>query len=520
MSEPNATPQQSQEPQRSGAKLGEASRRRLAIQVAGSTSALLITAIILMVNYLGFRHYTRFDWTQQALFTLSPKSIEVLKGLSTDVDLYLFMSRGEPNFADTEELLKRYQATTDRLRVRYVDPVREEAEYRMLAQRYDMTAGEDQEVVAVVTAGDKRWSVKRDDMLAWDYGSVGAQDGEQMDVKAEQALTGAIVQVVSGRATKLCVTKGHGEWSLDEGSERSLDGLKNALKHDNVEWEAIETLGKTSFPTTCDAVFVLGPLGRFTEGESAALVDYLRKGGNALLALDPVIERDEIQATGLEESMRELGVRIDQTLVVETNPAQLVTQNALEFVVTAFGSHTTTTPMVDRGKVLLAMARGVDATEAGGADIVMRTSVEAYGETNIGQVQTGTEPARDSSDMAGPISLAVATRVSSAQDIAADPEGDASAKKTGGRLIVIGDSDWLQQEVLEIPVFDNDYLAGAFTGWLAERPAMIALPPKKAKVGYISFTQDDVMSVMFRVVILLPGAAFLFGVAVWLNRRA
>lgn len=493
-------------------RAGDASRRRIAVQVAGSTSALLITMIVLMLNYLGFRHYTRFDWTSQGLFTLSAKSVEVLKRLSQDVDIYIVMRRGEPNFADTEELLKRYQATTDRVRVHYVDPDREQAEYRMLAQRFGLTGGEDEEVAAVVTSGEKRWNVKRDDMLAWDYGSVGAQEGEQIDVKAEQALTGAVVQVVSGRPTKLCVTRGHGEWSLEEASERSLVGLQSALKHDNVAWEVIDTIGKTALPSNCDAVYVLGPMQPFSEAEANAIAAYLHKGGNALLALDPVIERDEVQPTGLEEMARELGVRIDQTLVIETDPGHLPGQNALEFLVTAFGEHATTRPLIGAGRVLFAMARGVDAAEVGGAEIVLRSSPESYAETNVAQLQTGTAPERDSSDMGGPISLAVAVRVGDAD---ANPE-----KKTGGRLMVMGDSDWIQQELLEVPVFANDFLASAFTGWLAERPALIAVPAKKAKVGYITFTQEDVWSVMFRVVIMLPGAALLFGVAVWLNRRA
>jgi hypothetical protein len=253
----------------------------------------------------------------------------------------------------------------------------------------------------------------------------------------------------------------------------------------------------------------------FSEAEANAVAEYLRKGGNALLALDPVIERDEVQATGLEEMAREFGVRIDPTLVIETNPEQLPGPNALEFLVTAFADHATTRPLVGAARVLVAMARGVDALEGGGAEILFRSSPESYAETNIAQIQNGTEPQRDSSDMAGPISLAVAVRVGGA-----DPNDPNGEKKTGGRLIVVGDSDWIQQELIELPVFANDFLASAFTGWLAERQALIAVPAKKAKVGYITFTQDDALAVMFRVVIMLPGAAMLFGVAVWLNRRS
>ena len=34
------------------------------------------------------------------------------------------------------------------------------------------------------------------------------------------------------------------------------------------------------------------------------------------------------------------------------------------------------------------------------------------------------------------------------------------------------------------------------------------------------FTQDDLTALLFRVVVLLPGAVLLFGIAVWFNRRA
>ena len=70
------------------------------------------------------------------------------------------------------------------------------------------------------------------------------------------------MQVTSGRATKVCVTKGHGEWALEEGGERSLSSLQAGLRHDNITWQAFETLGKKEVPKDCDALFVLGPTER------------------------------------------------------------------------------------------------------------------------------------------------------------------------------------------------------------------------------------------------------------------
>ena len=48
-----------------------ASERRTAERIAASASSLFLFAILVMVNYLAFRHYQRFDWTSQGLFTLS-----------------------------------------------------------------------------------------------------------------------------------------------------------------------------------------------------------------------------------------------------------------------------------------------------------------------------------------------------------------------------------------------------------------------------------------------------------------
>jgi hypothetical protein len=98
--------------------------------------------------------------------------------------------------------------------------------------------------------------------------------------------------------------------------------------------------------------------------------------------------------------------------------------------------------------------------------------------------------------------------------------GADAAAKPGGRLIVTGDSDFLQAAALESPELANFHLASSFTGWLTEREALIEIPPKKVKGGTIMFTQEDLTALLFRVGVLLPGAALLLGVAVWFNRRS
>jgi len=502
-------------------------QRRVLGQVATSASSLLMLAVVLMVNYLAFRHYKRLDWTSVGMFTLSPKSAKILDGLDKDVDLYLFLSQGEPNFQTTDELVKRYAARSGHVKPHYVDPEREPSEFKLLAQRFGILqgttgAGEVRaDVAAVVVLGGKDWHINREDLIGWDAGGADPNEPqEQLNVKAEQALTGALVQVTSGRATKVCVTRGHGEWSVDEGEDRSLAALKTGLRHDNIEWEAIDTLGQKDVPKTCDAVFVLGPQRPFSEPEAKLVVDYVQAGGNAWLALDPVIERDELLPTGFEASLKALGVHIDRSLAVELSPKHLLSPSPLEFAVDGFGDHATTRALKGQAHVVMALARSLSVEQATPqVEVLLRTSAEAYGATDIARITgEGQEPAKGPGDIAGPLDLALAvnTRPSPAAD--ATPGG--AADKPGGRLLVTGDSDLLQPALLESPELANFHLASAWTGWLTQREALIEIPPKQVKGGSIMFTQEGLNSLLFRVGVLLPAAALLLGVAIWFQRRA
>jgi hypothetical protein len=168
----------------------------------------------------------------------------------------------------------------------------------------------------------------------------------------------------------------------------------------------------------------------------------------------------------------------------------------------------------DRARVVVALARSVSVLQhSDNIDVLLRTSDKAFGATDIASVTTeGKEPVRGASDIAGPLDLALAVRVNAETD----PEG----KKPGGRLIVSGDSDFVQPSLLEAAELANFHLASAWTGWLTEREALIEIPPKKVKGGSVMFTQEDLTALLFRVGGLLPGAVFLLGLAVWFNRRS
>lgn len=498
-------------------------KRRSSEQTVAAISVVLVAAIVVMLNYVAFRRYERMDVTSEGMFTLSGKTEQVLQDLKGDVDIYLFMSRGEPSFEQVDELLKRFVAKSDHVKVHYVDPEREEAEFRLLSQKFGIMAAVTEtgavvaDVAAVVTKGDKRWHISRDDLVGFGMGPMPGEDAITVNVQTEQALAGALLQVSSGRATRICLTTGHGEWTVDETDERALNTFKFHLRRDNIEWQSVNTLGLDKVDPSCDALMVLGPVQPFSSSEAELVNRYLKGGGNVLIALDPILERDIIEPSGFETMLEQHGIRLESALALEADEQHLLGPNMAEFIVTDFEDHEITRRLQGMGRVFLALARPVTAT--GSSDAVftlMRTTSKGFGATDLSALSAGEQPEPGPGDLKGPVGLAAAVRVPQMTDKPnADPETG-----VGGRLVVIGDTDFLQGPLLETPELSNLDFASAVTGYLTKREALITIAPKTIKGGTIIMSQDDLAALSFRVIVLMPLAALLLGVGVWMSRRS
>ncbi len=489
-------------------------------QALALVATALVAMIVVLVNYISFRRYERWDLTRDQIFTLSARTDEVLKGLAKPVDLYLFMSSGEPNFQEMRELLTRYQSKTDKLTVHTVDPDREPARFRMLAEKFGVRVAlheggqTEAELAVLAVSGDKRWSITRQDLVEIDYDSLeGHGQTPKVNVKTEQALTGALVQVTSGRATKVCISEGHGEWTLEGGGERNLTVMREELKRENIELESLATRGKENLPKECDAIFVLGPLKAFTEAESAALKRYLEAGGNLLLLLDPVISGEQLLPTGLEDLTSAFGVTLDNVVLVELDQARLLSASPVEhFLAATFGDHETVRPLVALGApIVMQLARTLTVASGGDAEVLIRSSDQAYGESSLNQLTAGDDLKPGEGDITGPVALAAA--VDTRPDEAGQP------KKLGGRMVVVGDSEWISPQFITQTQVANMDLLSSLTGWLTEREALVAIAPRKINAQSVVMTEEGLFGVFLRVVLLMPLSALVLGLGVWWQRR-
>ncbi len=529
------------------AETSAATRRQVIQGSTVSAGVVLVLALFALVNYLALRHYQRFDWTSSQLYSLSEKSLSVVRGIDQEIDMVIFLSPASELYGPVDELLSRYAAANpERIRKREVDPAKNLLQAQRLVEQY----GIERENVVVIATGDDRRVIDEYDLAEYDYS--GAQMGQPPTInefKGEQLITSALLALVEASKPKLLFTTGHGEANLERGDGRSLSQARDLLGKDNFEIEEWSSLGKLEVPADADLVVVAGPTTNFLPPELELLSSYLDAGGRLLILLDPVFAQDArgLVDLGFTEWLAGYGIEIRDDIVVD--PSSELPFFGPETIFTdAYGSHPVVEALAQRRtRVLLPLARSVSKSDAAPAGIeineLVRTSEAGWGETDLANLE---ELGLDDADVQGPVSLAVAvsfeaeaedeSRESSAsaeagglpEEIAvpadAEAEAETEAEAAGedeetaeARLVVFGDLDFAGDS--QIANGDNAVLLLNALNWLVKREELIEIEGRRPEQTTLTLSQGELSQVYLLVLVILPGLAVALGIWVYLRRR-
>ena len=477
------------------------SESRTAVRVNLGIAVLLGLGILVLVNWLGARHYRRWDWTGSGLYTLSEKSRQVVEGLKAPVTVTVFMTEGSPLYAETQELLKRYAAASPRLTVETLNPERNPAR----AQAFLRELG-DVRLSVVFRSGDKKKVVPVDALAEYDFAR--AQLGGEPALKAfkgEQEFTAALLTVTQEKSPKVVFTTGHGERPLAGRLREGYERVSDLLKQDNCTVEEWDSLADQKVPEGTDLVVVAGPRAAFTFPETDALKAWLSAGGRALLLLDPEFAPgpgNRLVDLGLGAVLEPYGLKLGEDIVVD--PRNALPLMGPETVVARSSRAHPVTKLLEGLPVVFPVVRSVSVAEKApdgvAAQVLLETSPEGWGETDLAALETKVE--KDERDVAGPVPLAAAAEAG-------------SGRKT--RLVVVGDADFASTGGIANAA--NLYLVTSAANWLLERESLISIPPKSTEQVSVTLSRSDVGRISLLVLLLLPAAAIALGIGVWLKRR-
>jgi ABC-type uncharacterized transport system involved in gliding motility auxiliary subunit len=484
-------------------------KQALRYTVSGVVAVVLVIALTIMVNWLSARRYVRGDWTTTQIYSLSEKTVKILSDLEDEIRVVVFMTPQTSMFDQVQELLQRYEAASDKITVEHIDPDREPLRTTQLAEEYGVQVAD----TVVFVYADRTKYVTSDQLAEMDYSGMQYGQGPTMrSFKGEEQFTSAILSLVAPNVPKIYFLTGHGEAAAAATAggpaDRSLRVLEESLKRENMD-TAYATLLSGEVPEDADVLAIIGPTRAYTEAEIEALEAFLDGGGRLLVALDPLIESGgTMRPTRLEAMLAKRGVVVNDDLVVDPS-RRLPFYDLSAVYLEDFPSHPMTEGLGGFA-VLFTVSRSLSA-DGDGASVVVQTSDEGWGETDLAMLLRGDPVALDGADNAGPAAVGVAVE---AVAEAAEVEGE---EPINYRLVVFGDSDFLTD--IDISNAGNAVLAAGAFNWLTAREDLVGIPPRDVEQVSLFLTRQQMRNLLLLVLVAMPGAAIVAGVLIWRRRR-
>jgi ABC-type uncharacterized transport system involved in gliding motility auxiliary subunit len=500
--------------------------KRFSVEGLSLASIVAAAFILVVTNFLGARHYTRWDVTESQRYSLSAATLETLSHLKEPVQVWVLLHSSDPMRLSLRQTLIAYEAASSKVEVHLVDPDRDPAAFADAKQRFKMdegrTAGASvvSDSPAVVAQGDRHWFISHSDLL-----DLEKADDLRAKPKEERALTGAIRNVTRGTKSRLCFVQGHGERELTDASPDGLSFLQTLLEKDNYELVSMDSQASQAQDLfkPCTVVLIPGPRAPFSKEEEARLRAYLLSGGNALLAVGPLNADTDSGLTrpNLSNVTKPFGIDFDEDLVVETDEKFVLPDSrGIRFLATP-KDHVITqalVPLPNRIQLqtvahftrsLRAVPSVSDAAPL--PVLLLETSKSAYGLVSVaGAANWKDVPEKKTTDIAGPLPLAFAS------------ERTLANNGKGPRLVVIGSSSAFLQAHWRVDSTGRGMamLVENSIAWLASTPQVLDVPERQGVLAGIRITADSKTEIERYVLLYIPLSAVLLGLVVFLFRRS
>lgn len=308
----------------------------------------IFLAGILLLNFLASVFFTRFDFTSEKRYTLSPVTKRILAGLNDKVQVTVYLEGDFPaGFKrlrnSTRDLLIDFKAySNDNLDFDFVNPMagdqeaQEKAYQQLLEKGIEATSlsvktedGMSQKIIfpaALISYKGIQIPVK----LLQNRSGISPEEVLNNSIQnLEYAFASGIKKAGSSGSRRIGFTEGHGELN-DQQLADAISSLGDTYEVGRVDLASIPFSGLDRL----NLMIIAKPDKAFTEAEKYKIDYFVMKGGRVIWAIDQVnAELDSLRGAGeqlafpkkleLDDMLFKYGVRLNYDLLADMNCAQI-----------------------------------------------------------------------------------------------------------------------------------------------------------------------------------------------------
>lgn len=462
------------------------------------TLTLLLVAIIicayLAINFaIEKAEIADIDLTKEKLYSISQQTKDKLQNLDTDITISIY------NFGDSMiDLANQYARLNEHIKVEKVEDLLSKTSWK---NEYGVT---DKDAFVVVSNSNREKLLQSYDLYTIDYSTY-----QQIDI-TEEKITNAILDITIVAKPKICLLTGHNVYS-----DVYFQYLQNAFIEEANEVEGLNLITAGKVPDDCKVLVITALKEDLKEIERDRIIDYIKKGGEILLLLDPNL--DNVKLPNFQKVLDEYGVSVSNGVILEGDSNKMVS-GAPNFVIATINNSSSITKnmtmdlnvcLINPGKLTIASDDQLKDKNVT-TEILATVSDKAFYRTDL-QSSSQTKISSDE-DAGGSTIAAILTKQIN--------------DETASKLVVFSNTVFATNT--QIPMsqtympyamdFSNnkDVILNSIS-YLTEREDNITIRKNIEIVNYdVTEAQDKIiLTIIFTVPVLIV----VIGIVVWLLRR-
>lgn len=492
----------------------------------------LVLAILILVNVVSVRLFTRIDLTDQKVFTLSDASRQLVEQLDDRVNVTAYFTEDLPApYNNTRravlDMLNEYRAYAGAdLQYAFVDPSTETAEQE--AQQQGIPP------VEVQVVEEDKFQVKRAYL-----GLVLQYEDRKETIPVVQNLgsleydiSAAVKRLTTRTKKRVGYTQGHGETPVNEW-QRAYQELSR-----NYDLTPVD-LASSDVPSDLATLLVVAPSQKLSDSAAAAIDRYIMGGGTAAFLLNRM--RVDLNSqyrfaqpvdVGLDKLLESYGTRVNADLVRDQQCANITVmrqqgffqiQSQVPFPYLPNASSFSDNPVVkDLRSLIFFFASSVDTSFAASrgltAEVLVRSSEQSGRATGMTLVDPFAQyQPTDWNERS--LALAAVVTGSFPSAFEGTPLAPATLRSPTTRIVVVGDGDFMKDEMAGSR--GNATFFSNIVDYLADDAGLITIRSKNLSQPPLDVVEDGTkQAVKFANLLLPPLLVVGYGLFRWRRRTA